>query len=202
VPVSACAALHGLRDAGQLRQGQQVLTIGAGGGDGTFAVQLAKAFGAAATGVCSPAKAELVRTIGADHVIDYTRGDFAGGGRRYDLILDIAGNNPLPRLRRALAPDGTLIIAGGEGGGPLIGGGDRQLRASLLSPFTRQKLRGLMSAEHAEDLRDLRELIEAGKVTPAIDRTYALGEAAEAIRRLHAGQARGKLVITVQEEDS
>ncbi|NKX55774.1 NAD(P)-dependent alcohol dehydrogenase [Arthrobacter mobilis] len=197
VPVSACAALHGLRDAGRLRQGQHVLIIGAGGGVGTFAVQLAKAFGAIVTGVCSTAKAELVRSTGADHVIDYTREDFAHGGHRYDLILDIAGNNPLKRLRRALAPEGTLVIAGGEGGGRILGGVDRQLRASLLSMFTRQRMLGLMSAERPEDLRDLRELIEAGKLTPVVDQAYPLVEAPEAIRRLHAGQARGKLVVTL-----
>ncbi|MCG2622465.1 NAD(P)-dependent alcohol dehydrogenase [Arthrobacter sp. I2-34] len=197
VPVSACAALHGLRDAGRLQQGQAVLILGAGGGVGTFAVQLAKAFGATVTGVCSAAKADLVRSIGADHVIDYAREDFADGARRYDLILDIAGNNPLTRLRRALAPGGTLVIAGGEGGGRVFGGIDRQLRASLLSPFTRQKLRTFVSAERQEDLRDLRGLIEAGQLTPVIDRTYPLVEAADAIRRLRAGQARGKLVVTV-----
>jgi NADPH:quinone reductase-like Zn-dependent oxidoreductase len=197
VPVSACAALHGLRDAGRLQPGQSVLILGAGGGVGTFAVQLAKAFGATVTGVCSTAKADLVRSIGADEVIDYTREDFAGGGNRYDLILDIAGNNRLSRLRRALAPGGTLVIAGGEGGGRVLGGIDRQLRASLLSPFIRQKLRMLMSAERPDDLRDLRELIEAGQLTPVIDRTYPLVEAPDAIRRLRAGQARGKLVVTV-----
>jgi NADPH:quinone reductase-like Zn-dependent oxidoreductase len=174
-----------------------VLILGAGGGVGTFAVQLAKAFGATVTALCSSAKTDLVRSLGADRLIDYTREDFADGERRYDLILDTAGNNPLSRLRRALAPKGTLVIAGGEGGDRLLGGFDRQLRASLLSLFVGQKLRTFMSAEGADDLRDLRELIEAGKVTPVIDRTYPLVEAPEAIRRLHDGHARGKLVITM-----
>lgn len=195
VPVSACAALHGLRDAGQPRPGQHVLIIGAGGGVGTFAVQLAKAFGANVTGVCSTAKVDLVRSIGADHVFDYTREDFADGGRRYNFILDIAGNHPLSRLRRVLTPRGTLAIAGGEGGGRIFGGVDRQLRALLLSPFIGQKLRAIMSAERPEDLRELRDLIEAGHVTPVIGKVYPLSDAGEAIRDLRAGRAHGKLVI-------
>jgi NADPH:quinone reductase-like Zn-dependent oxidoreductase len=198
VPVSACAALHGLRDAGQLRSGQEVLIIGAGGGIGTFAVQIAKAFGATVTGVCSTGKADLVRSIGADRVIDYTREDFADGSRRYDLILDIAGNNPLARLRRALTSKGTLVIVGGEGGGPFFGGIDRQLRAQVLSLFVGQKMRGVMSAEGQQDLRDLRELIEAGHVTPVVERTFTLAEAPAAISHLRSGQARGKVVITMQ----
>jgi NADPH:quinone reductase-like Zn-dependent oxidoreductase len=197
VPVSACSALHGLRDAGRVRSGQSVLIIGAGGGVGSFAVQLAKAFGAEVTAVCSTGKLDLVRSLGADHVIDYTREDFADGTRRYDLVLDIAGNNSLSRLRRAITPDGTLVIAGGEGGGRFFGGVDRQLRALLLSAVIKQKLRVLMSAEGAEDLEVLRQLIEAGKVVPAIDRSYSLGEAPEAIRTLHAGAVRGKSVIAV-----
>ena len=197
VPVSGCAALHGLRDAGQLGQGQAVLIIGAGGGVGTFAVQLAKAWGADVTGVCSGSKAELVRALGADRVIDYSREDFADGTGRYDLILDIAGNNALRRLGRALAPGGTLVIAGGEGGGRIFGGVDRQLRALLLSPFSRRKLRILMSAEGRQDLKDLKELIESGKLAPAVDRVYPLGEASAAIRGLRAGQVQGKAVIAV-----
>jgi NADPH:quinone reductase-like Zn-dependent oxidoreductase len=197
VPVSACSALHGLRDAGRLRSGQSVLIIGAGGGVGSFAVQLAKAFGAEVTAVCSTGKLELVRSLGADRVIDYTREDFADGTRHYDLVLDIAGNNSLSRLRRAITPRGTLVIAGGEGGGRVLGGVDRQLRALLLSALVKQKLRVLMSEEGAEDLEVLRQLIEAGKVVPAIDRSYSLGEAPEAIRTLHAGAVRGKSVISV-----
>jgi NADPH:quinone reductase-like Zn-dependent oxidoreductase len=147
VPVSGCAALHGLRDAGRIQAGQTVLIIGASGGVGTFAVQLAKAFGAHVTGVRSTAKADLVRAIGADDVIDYTREDFASGARRYDLILDTAGRRSLSHLRRALTPRGTLVVVGGEGGGRWTGGFDRQLRAVVLSPFVRQTLRGLLSVD-------------------------------------------------------
>lgn len=197
VPTSAVAALQGLRDRGQVRAGQRVLVIGAGGGVGTFAVQLAKALGADVTGVCGTTKTELVRSIGADDVIDYTREDFADGARRYDLILDTAGRRSLSRLRRALTPRGTLVIVGGEGGGRWLQGTDRQLRALLLAPFVRQRLRALMSAEREEDLRHCGELIEAGKVTPIVDRTYPLSEVPEAIRYLREGHARGKVVITV-----
>jgi len=197
VPVSGCTALHGLRDAGRVQPGQRVLIIGAAGGTGTFAVQLAKAFGAEVTGVCSTTKVDLVRSIGADHAIDYTRQDFAGGGQRYDIILDTAGNRSLSHLRRALARQGTLVIIGGEGGGRWLGGTDRQLRALMLSPFVRQKLRSLFSKERREDLQLLKELIEAGKVTPVIERTYPLSEVPQAIRDLEEGHARGKVVITV-----
>jgi NADPH:quinone reductase-like Zn-dependent oxidoreductase len=197
VPVSACAALHALRDQGRVRPGQHVLVIGAAGGVGTFAVQLAKAFGAEVTGVCSTTKADLVRSLGADHVVDYTRDDLADGERRYELVLDIAGSRPLSQLRRALTPKGTLVIVGGEGGGRWFGGTDRLLRALLLSPFVGQRLRGLFSTERREDLETLRELIEAGKVTPVVDRTYPLREVPEAIRRLEHEHARGKVAVTV-----
>jgi NADPH:quinone reductase-like Zn-dependent oxidoreductase len=197
VPVSACTALQGLRDKGNLQPGQKVLITGAGGGVGTFAVQLAKAFGAEVTGVCSTAKTDLVRSIGADDVIDYTRDDFADGVRRYDLILDIAGRRSLSHLRRALTPKGTLVIIGGEGGGRWLGGFDRSFRAGMLSPFVRQKLRMLISTERQEDLQFLSELMEARKVTPVIDRTYPLAEVPNAIRYLHESRARGKVVITV-----
>ena len=161
-------------------------------------MQLAKAFGAHVTGVCSTTKADLVRSIGADDVIDYTRDDFADGARHYDLILDTAGNRSLSHLRRALTPRGTLVIVGGEGGGRWLGGFQRQiLWAPMLSLFVRQKLRGLTSKERKEDLQVLRELLEAGKVTPVIDRTYPLREAPEAIRYWEQGHARGKVVITV-----
>jgi NADPH:quinone reductase-like Zn-dependent oxidoreductase len=196
VPISAQTALQGLRDAGAVQAGQRVLVIGAAGGVGSFAVQLAKAAGAHVTGVCSTTKLELVRSIGADEVIDYTREDLASRGR-HDLILDTAGNRRLSDLRRALTPLGTLVIIGGEGGGPWLGGLDRGLRALLLSPFIGQKLRVPISRERAEDLQTLRELIEAGKVTPLIDRTYPLPEAPEAIRHLARGHARGKIVVTV-----
>lgn len=161
-------------------------------------MQLAKAFGAAVTGVCSTTKVDLVRSIGADHVIDYTREDFAGGARHYDLIVDTAGNRSLAHLRRALAPRGTLVIVGGEGGGRWLGGFDRQiLRAPILSRFVRQTLCPLVAKERSQDLMVLKELIEAGKVTPVIDRTYPLREVPEAIRYLQEGHARGKVVITV-----
>ena len=197
VPVSGCTALQAVRDRGKVRAGQRVLIIGAGGGVGTFAVQLAKAFGAEVTGVCSTTKVELVRSIGADRVIDYTREDFADGRNRFDVILDIAGNRSLSHLRRALAPEGTLVIVGGEGGGRWLGGVDRTLRALVLSPFARQKLGTWIATQPKEDLEALRELLEAGKVTPVVDRTFPLTEVPEAIRYLRDGRARGKVVITV-----
>jgi NADPH:quinone reductase-like Zn-dependent oxidoreductase len=174
-----------------------VLIIGAGGGVGTFAVQISKVDGAEVTGVCSTAKTDFVRSIGADRVIDYTREDFADGRNRYDVILDIAGNRSLAHLRRALAPAGTLVIVGGEGGGKWFGGIDRQLRASVLSLFVGQKLGTFVSKQRKEDLDTLRELLEVGKVTPVVDRTFSLTEAAEAIRYLREGRPRGKVVITV-----
>jgi len=197
VPISACTALQSLRDEGKVQAGQRVLILGAAGGVGTFAVQLAKAFGAEVTGVCSTTKVDLVRSVGADDVIDYTRSDFADGRRHYDLILDAAGRRSLSHLRRALTPKGTLVIIGGEGGGRWLGGFDRSFRASMLSPFVRQKLSMLISTERQEDLQFLRDLIEVGKVMPVIDRTYSLAEVPSAIRYLHEGRARGKVVITM-----
>jgi NADPH:quinone reductase-like Zn-dependent oxidoreductase len=195
--ISGSTALQALRDHGKVRSGQEVLIIGASGGVGTYAVQIAKAFGARVTGVCSTAKVEMVRSIGADLVIDYTQEDFAEGDQRYDLILDIGGNSSLSRLRRALVPRGTLVITGGEGGGRWLGGTDRQLRAMMLSPFVSQKLGTFINKENYEYLIILKELIESGKITPVIDRTYPLGEVPEAIRYLEEGHARGKVVITV-----
>jgi NADPH:quinone reductase-like Zn-dependent oxidoreductase len=195
--IMGSTALQALRDHGKVRSGQEVLIIGASGGVGTYAVQIAKAFGAHVTGVCSTEKVEMVRSIGADRVIDYTQGDFAERGQRYDLILDIGGNSSLARLRRALAPRGTLVITGGEGGGRWLGGTDRQLRAMMLSPFVSQKLGTFVNKENHEDLLVLKELIESGKVTPVIDRTYPLSQVPEAIRYLEEGHARGKVVITV-----
>jgi NADPH:quinone reductase-like Zn-dependent oxidoreductase len=197
VPTSGATALQALRGKGRVRPGQRVLIIGAGGGVGTFAVQLAKAFGAEVTGVCSTAKSELVRSIGADHVIDYTREDFADGRTRYDVTLDIAGNRSLSYLRRALAREGTLVIVGGEGGGRWFGGIDRQLKAQVLSLFVRQRLGTLIATARKDDLEELHELLEAGTVTPVIDRTFPLSEVPEAIRYLRDGRARGKVVITV-----
>ena len=196
VPTSALTALQGLRDKGEVGTGQRVLIIGASGGVGTFAVQLAKVFGAEVTGVCSGTKVDLVRSIGADFCIDYTRKDFADGRRSYDVILDTAGNRSLSHLRQSLAPRGTLVIVGGEEGGRWLAGTDRLLRAGLLSPFVSQKLRSYVAAARQEDLQLLKQLIESGKVTPVIDRTYPLSEAPEAIRYLAEGHARGKIVLT------
>ena len=195
VPVSACTALQGLRDVGHVSPGQHVLVIGASGGVGTFAVQLARAFGAEVTGVCSTAKADLVRSIGADHVIDYTTTDFAGTGHRYDLILDIGGDAPLARLRTALTPRGTLVIVGGEAGRWL--GLRRQLLAVALSPLVHQRLAMFVATQPATDLATLTDLIESGAVTPTIDRTFALRQTPEAMRYLESGQARGKITISI-----
>jgi NADPH:quinone reductase-like Zn-dependent oxidoreductase len=197
VPVSGLAALQAVRDHGRIQAGQQVLILGASGGVGTFAVQIAKAYGAEVTGVCSPAKLDAVRALGADQVIDYTREDATDVRRRYDVILDIGGNRRLSRLRRALTPHGRLVIVGGEADGRLLGGTDRQLRAQLLSPFVGQKLGTFIASEKAGDLTALRELIESGAVTPVVDRTYPLGEVAAAIRHLLDGQACGKIVISI-----
>jgi NADPH:quinone reductase-like Zn-dependent oxidoreductase len=197
VAVSGLTALQALCDVGHVRMGQRVLIVGASGGVGTFAVQIAKACGAEVTGVCSTAKLELVRSIGADHVIDYTQEDFADGHDRYDLILDIGGNAPLSRLRRALTPSGTLVIVGGEDGGRFTGGIGRQLRAVALSPFVHQRLAMKTPKEHHADLERLVDLIEVGDVTPVIERTYPLQQVPDAMRHLQAGHARGKVVIAV-----
>src|SRR5215469_3136038 len=194
VAVSGLAAVAGLH-AGRLRAGQKVLVIGASGGVGSYAVQLAKAFGAEVTGVSSTGKTDLVRSIGADHVIDYTRDDFADGRQHYDLILDIGGNSRLVRLRRALTPTGTLVIAGGEGG--RWTGVGRQLRALMLSPFTRQRLTMYISKHRQADLEELRQQIEAGRLTPIVGKTYPLPDVPQAIRHLEDGRAQGKIAITV-----
>jgi NADPH:quinone reductase-like Zn-dependent oxidoreductase len=199
VPISGLTALQALRDVARVQAGQTVLVIGAGGGVGTFAVQLAKAFGAEVTGVCSTSKLELVHSIGADDVVDYTQEDFADGERSYDVIVDTAGNRSLSHLRRALSSGGTLAIVGGEGGGRWLGGFDRQiLRAPLLSPFVSQKLRPVVSKERHEDLLVLRELLEAGKVTPVVGRAYPLSEAPEAVRHVAEGHVAGKVAVAVQ----
>ena len=198
VAVSALTALQAIRDRAHVQAGQQVLVIGASGGVGTFAVQIAKAFGAEVTGVCSTTKVDLVRSLGADHVIDYTRDEIGAGGRRYDVIIDIGGNRPLRQLRSALAPRGTLVIVGGETDGRWLGGFDRSLRAPVLSLLVRQKLGGVMCSENAADLLVLAALIESGKVRPVIDRTYPLSQTAAAVRYVQEGMARGKVVITLQ----
>jgi NADPH:quinone reductase-like Zn-dependent oxidoreductase len=202
VPISGFAALQGLRDVGDVQAGQTVLVIGAAGGVGSFAVQLAKAFGAQVTGVASTAQLELVRSIGADEVIDYTRQDVTDGIRQWDLILDCAGRRTLSQLRRALTPTGTLVIVGGEGAGRWLGGFDRQLRALVLSRLVGQRLRMLSSKPGHQDLEVLRELLEAGKLSPVIGRSYPLGEVPEAIRQMVEGRGGGgKIVITVSRAD-
>ncbi|TMR21750.1 NAD(P)-dependent alcohol dehydrogenase [Nonomuraea turkmeniaca] len=197
LPTSGMTALMALRDVGRVRRGQRVLVIGAGGGVGTFAVQLAKVFGAEVTGVCSTSKVALVRSIGAVDVIDYTEEDFADGKRHYDLILDTAGNRSLSHLRRALTLRGTFVIIGGEGGGRWLSGMDRLLRTVLLGPFTRQRLRGVFAFPKRESLETLAELAGDGKIVPVVEKTYSLGDVPEAIRELAKGHARGKMVITV-----
>ena len=197
VPVSAMTALQALTDVGHLEAGQQVLVIGASGGVGSFAVQIAKALGAHVTGVASTAKLDLVLALGADDVIDYTAEDYADGTHHYDLVIDIGGNPPLSRLRRAASPTGTVVIVGGEEGGKVTGGFGRSLRAPLLSLFVRQRLAMLSNKERGSDLERLTPMLDAGTVTPSIDRTYPLEQVPEAMRHLVAGQARGKVAITL-----
>jgi NADPH:quinone reductase-like Zn-dependent oxidoreductase len=198
VPISGFAALQAVRDEGAVQPGQTVLVIGAAGGVGSFAVQLAKAFGTEVTGVAGPAQLDLVRSIGADDVIDYTRQDVTDGARHWEVIVDTAGHRSLSRLRRALTRRGTLVIVGSEGRGRLLGGFDRQLRALVVSRFVSQRLRMLSSKPGQDDLQTLRELLEAGKLTPMIGRTYPLAEVPEAIRQMmHGHGGGGKVVITV-----
>jgi NADPH:quinone reductase-like Zn-dependent oxidoreductase len=197
VPISAATALQALVDHGRLETGQRVLVIGASGGVGSYAVQLAKALGAEVTGVASTAKLDLVRSLGADHAIDYTREDFAETGDHYDVILDIAGNPTLSRLRQALTPTGTAVIVGGENGGDLTGGMNRTLRALVLSRFTRQRFANFINKERASDLNRITGLIDAGQVIPSIDRSYPLEQVPEAICQLVAGQVRGKVAISM-----
>jgi NADPH:quinone reductase-like Zn-dependent oxidoreductase len=199
VPISGLTALQAVRDQGRVQPGQRVLVIGAGGGVGTFAVQIAKAFGAEVTGVCSTGKVDLVRSLGADHVVDHLLGDDLGEGeRRYDVLLDTGGNRPLRTLRRALTPTGTLVIVGAETGGRWLGGLDRQLRAMALSPFIGQRLGTFISSENGADLLALTELIESGAVTPVVDRSFPLAETPAAVRYLREGRARGKVVIDLE----
>ena len=197
VPVSAVTALQTLRDEARVEPGQSVLVIGASGGVGTYAVQIAKAFGAEVTGVSSATKMDMVRSIGADHIIDYALEDVVDGRRKYDVILDIAGNRSLSQLRRGLTPKGTLVIIGGEEGGKWLGGVDRLLWAIILSPFVSQNLRAKLPVEGEGDLRELKGLIEDGKITPVVDRTFPLRDVADAVRYMQEGGARGKIVITM-----
>ena len=200
VPIAAITALQGLRDKGKIQPGQKVLINGASGGVGTFAVQIAKSFGADVTGVCSTRNLDMVRSLGADHVIDYTKEDFTKSGQRYDLILDNVGTQPLSGFRRALQPKGICVMIGGGGpnDGGLIGPLGRPVKALLLSPFISQKMGMLVAELNKKDLTILGDLMQSGKVTPVIDRTYPLSKIAEAIRYLEQGHARGKVVITVE----
>jgi NADPH:quinone reductase-like Zn-dependent oxidoreductase len=199
VPLAGNTALMGLRDLAQVQPGQQVLINGASGGVGTFAVQIAKAFGAEVTGVCSTRNMELVRSIGADHVVDYTREDFAGTARRYDVVFDLVGNRSLSDCRRALTPGGTLVLSGGgvSRGGSLVGPLGLIVRGATVSRFVRHRILVLTVTPSAENLVTLRDLVESGRVAPVIDRTYPLSKAAEAIRYLEMEHARAKVVIVV-----
>jgi NADPH:quinone reductase-like Zn-dependent oxidoreductase len=197
VPLAGVTALQGLRDAGQIRSGQKVLIVGASGGVGTFAVQLAKGFGAEVTGVCSTRNLELVRSIGADRVIDYTQEDVTRSGQKYDLIFQLAGTASPAACRRALLPKGILVLSSGDSSGRIIGPVGRLIKAVVLSPFVSQTLRPFIAKPSSDDLQFLRELIEARRLRPVIDRTYPLSEAAAAIRYLETGHARGKVAISV-----
>ena len=196
VPLAANTALLGVRDLGRVRPGQAILINGAAGGVGTFAVQIAKALGAEVTAVCGARNADLVRSIGADHVVDYTRTDFTTGTQRYDLVLDLVANRSLAHCRRALTPRGTLVLSGG-GGGRWLGPVGLIVRALAVSPFVRHSLRPLAATPRRESLLALTELIEAGRITPVIDRTYPLADAPTAIRYVEGRHARAKVVITV-----
>ncbi|MEU0560830.1 NAD(P)-dependent alcohol dehydrogenase [Dactylosporangium sp. NPDC006015] len=199
VPLAGNTALMGLRDEAGVRPGQRVLVNGASGGVGTFAVQLAKAFGAHVTGVCSTRNVDLVRSLGADRVIDYTVADFVREGGPYDVVFDLVGNRSLAEFRRVLTPTGTLVLSGGgvSEGGSLFGPVGLITRGRVVSRFVRHRVRVLTAVPGRENLATLRELIESGAVTPVIDRTFTLGEAAEAVRYLEMDHARAKVVITV-----
>ncbi|MEU4495651.1 NAD(P)-dependent alcohol dehydrogenase [Streptomyces sp. NPDC023998] len=199
VPLAGNTALMGLRDLARVQPGQKVLVNGASGGVGTFAVQIAKSFGAEVTGVCSTRNMDLVRSIGADHVIDYTREDFTRSGRQYDVVLDLVGNRSLTECRRALTPAGTLVLSGGgtSEGGSLVGPMGLILRGQALSRFVRHRLLVLTATPNKENLAALRELAESGEVAPVIDRTFPLSEVPEAIAYLEVEHARAKVVITV-----
>ncbi|WP_247826216.1 NAD(P)-dependent alcohol dehydrogenase [Arthrobacter antioxidans] len=197
VPVSAVTALKAVQDVGRVVEGQQVLILGASGGVGSYAVQLAKAAGAHVTAVCSGAKRDYVLALGADRAVDYESGDFADGREAYDVVLDIGGNPSVARLRRSLTRRGTAVIVGGEGGGRFTGGLHRQFAALALSPFVPQRLTTLLALVRADGLERLLPLIDAGAIVPSIDRTFALGEAAQALDHLASGKVRGKIVLTL-----
>ena len=197
VPLAALTALQGLRDQGRIEPGHKVLIIGASGGVGTFAVQIAKSFDAEVSGVCSTRNMEMVRSLGAEHVIDYTKEDFTHSGQTYDLIFQLAGTLSPSECRSALTSNGTLLISSGESEGRWIGPVDRVIKALVLSPFVSQKMASFTVKPIKEDLQLLKRFIEDGKLTPVIDRTYPLAQVPEAIRYLEEGHARGKVVITV-----
>jgi len=196
--VSGITALQSLTDVGQLQPGQRVLIVGASGGVGTFSVQLAKALGAHVTGVGGPGMVDMVRSIGADKVIDYTSDDFVDGESQYDLIIDIGGRNSISRLRSVLAPRGTLVIVGGEGGNRLTGGVGRQIRALMMSPFIGQRLTTFISSESSTNIERLASYIESGVVVPLIGRRFDLAEVPAAMRHLEAAESSGKSVIVVR----
>ncbi len=195
VPLAGLTALQGLRDCGQLRRGNRVLIIGASGGVGTFAVQLAKDFGGHVTGVCSTKNLQMVRSLGADEVIDYTQQDFAEAGQKYDLIFQLGGQHSPSHCRRALTPRGRLVLSSGDSEGTWIGPLDRIIKAAALSPFVSQTLAALVVKRSRADLEKLAELIDDGKLKPVIDRTYALEEVAEAVRYVEQGHTRGKVLV-------
>jgi NADPH:quinone reductase-like Zn-dependent oxidoreductase len=197
VPIAATTALRGIRDVGEVKAGQRVLVNGAGGGVGTYAVQIAAALGAEVTGVCSTRNAGLVRSIGAAHVVDYTAEDFTDGRTRYDVIFDNVSSLPLTRLRAALTPKGTLVLNGGGSPGHVFGPVAGILRAVVASAFVSQRLRPLPSRQNREELLAVTGLIEDGKLTPVVDRTYPLADTVEGLRHVEQGHARGKVVVTV-----
>jgi NADPH:quinone reductase-like Zn-dependent oxidoreductase len=195
VPISAQTALQAVRDAGRVEPGQHVLVIGASGGVGTYAVQLAQAFGATVVGVSGPTKLDLVRSLGVDQVLDHTRDDLGAGGRRYDVVLDLAGNRPVRELRRLLTSSGTLVFVGGEGGGRWFGGMGRPVLAALRSVFLKHRLVMLSAKETVADLETLAGLAAQGAFRPVVDRSFTLAESGKAIAHLEAGHARGKVVV-------
>jgi NADPH:quinone reductase-like Zn-dependent oxidoreductase len=199
MPISGATALQAVRDSGRVQPGQQVLVIGAAGGVGSFAVQIARAVGATVTGVCSTSKIDLVRSLGAVDVIDYTQEEITSRGPRFDVIIDTAGNRPLSVLRQALTPQGTVVIVGGEqSAGSIMGGFQRQLlQAPLVSLFGKQRLVGLTAKERWQDLDALTALVDAGDLSPALDRTFSLEEAPDAVRRVADGHSRGKVAVVL-----
>jgi NADPH:quinone reductase-like Zn-dependent oxidoreductase len=199
VPIAGLTALQALRDKGKIQAGQKVLINGSSGGVGTFAVQIAKTYGAEVTGVCSTRNVEMVRSIGADHVVDYTKEDFTKESARYDLIIDNVGNHTLSEYRRVLNPNGALVMIGGPSDDPWLGPMTSVIKASFLAPFVRQKLIFMLAQSNKEDLDVLRDLMQAGKLTPVIDRRYTLAETPQAISYLEQGHAKGKVIITVDQ---